>query len=44
MKRSGRPLATTEKVDQRISKLADSDYIVATSNRQNVLKQQNIKR
>ena len=31
LKRSGRARATTEKVDQRISKFADSDCIVATN-------------
>ena len=44
MKCSGRSRATTEKVNQRISKVADSDRIATTDDRQNVLKQQNIKR
>ena len=44
MKRSARARAASEKVDQPISKLADSDCIASTSTRQNVLKQQNIKR
>ena len=44
MKRSGRFCATTEKVDQRISKLAGSDRIDTTGDRRNASKQQNIKR
>ena len=42
MKRSGRLHATTEKVDQRIYKLAGSDKIVTTGDIQSVLKRQNI--
>ena len=42
MKRPGRPRATTEKVDQRIYKLAGRDNIVTTGDIQSVLKQQNI--
>ena len=38
MKRSGRTRATTEKVNQRISKRADSDLITTTGDIQNVLK------
>ena len=44
MKRSGRSCAIIEKVDQRSSKLADSDHIATTGDRQNFLKPQNIKR
>ena len=40
----GRSRTTTENVDQRIYKLADSDSIATTADRQNILKQQNIKR
>ena len=42
MKRRGRPCATTEKVDQRIYKLAGSDNIATTGDIQSVLKWQNI--
>ena len=42
MKRPGRPRATTEKVDQRIYKLAGSDNIATTGDMQSVLKRQNI--
>ena len=44
MKRSGRARATTEKLDQPISKFSDSDRIATTGDRQNVLYRQNIKR
>ena len=43
MKLSGRPRATTEKVTQRISKLADSGHVATTGDMQNVLKRQNIR-
>ena len=43
MKRSERPRATTEKVDQRISKLANSNRIATIGDRQNFLKRQNIR-
>ena len=38
MRRSRRPHAITEKVDQRISKLADSYRIATTGDRHNALK------
>ena len=43
MRRSRRPRTTTEKVDQRISKLADRHCIAPTDDRQNILKRQNIR-
>ena len=43
MKHPRRPWATTEKVDQRIYKLAGSDNIATTGDIQSVLKQQNIR-
>ena len=42
IKRSGRLRATTEKVDQRIYKLAGSNNIASTGGIQSVLKRQNI--
>ena len=42
MKRPGRLRATTEKVDQRIYKLAGIDNISTTGNIQSVLNRQNI--
>ena len=42
MKRPGRPNAATEKVYQRIYKLAGSDNITTTGDIQSVLKRQNI--
>ena len=42
MERSGGAHATTEKVDQRISKLVDSDHTATADDIQDVLKRQNI--
>ena len=42
MKRSGRPRAITEKVNQQISNLSNRDRITIAGNIQNVLKRQNI--
>ena len=42
MKRPGRPRAITEKIDQRIHKLAGSDNIATIGDIQSVLKQQNV--
>ena len=43
MKRSRKSRAVTEKVDQRISELADSDCIATTGDTQDVSKQQNVR-
>ena len=42
MKHPGRPRVTTEKVDQRIYKLAGGDNIATTGDIQRVLNRQNI--